>query len=53
LVAKTGEVVNEEGTNLRHDEWEETSVLGLARNVTAIHEDIFTPTVTMEVTEDL
>jgi hypothetical protein len=53
LVAESRVSVHEEGINLRHNEREDPGLFRVVRHVAAVHEDILSSAVTMEITENL
>ena len=46
-------IINEERTNLAHDEGKEASLLGLDVDVASVHENVLAARVTVEVAEYL
>lgn len=52
LVTKSAVVVNEEGAYVTQQEWEDSAIFRLVVDVTPIHENVLSPGVAMEVTEN-
>lgn len=53
LISKPGVIIDEEWTELTHNEWEKPSFLRLPMHVTAIHKNVFSPAMAVEVAKYL
>jgi hypothetical protein len=46
-------IINKKWANLRHNEWEKPCFFWFIWNITTVHENIFPPTMSMEITKYL